>query len=334
VPTRAGCLGALALAVALSPVRATHAQTETFPEPIVGIRNFTHIVASLDRALAFYRDVIGLEPEGLPRVFSGAAAMQVVNITTPGAQSRFTSFSVPGSVGVELVEYQGVDRNPVVHRVQDPGTVIMSFTVRNLDPILARARQGGVRVSTTGGAPVTAPDGTRIIVLQDPDGFFVTLVQPAVLPETSPPAANNVVASNIGVVADDAERTARLYERALGFQTQPVTAWRAAATLMNIAGTAGAQERFSMARVPGTFVTISFHEFAGIDRRPLRSRFQDPGTAVLQLLARDVKAAADAWKKAGGAVISTGGAPVKVGGLTLVVLRDPNSVMLEIISAP
>jgi len=81
-------------------------------------------------------------------------------------------------------------------------------------------------------------------------------------------------------------------------------------------------------------VTISFHEFTGIDRRPLRSRFQDPGTAVLQLLARNVKAASDAWKKAGGEVVTAGGEPVTVGALTLVVLRDPNNVMLEIISAP
>ena len=319
---------------ALAAGTPARAQAPAFPEPITGIRNFTHIVASLDRAIAFYRDVIGLQPDGEPRLFSGAQAMKVVNITTPGAQSRFTSFPVPGSIGVELVEYQGVDRTPAARRVQDPGAAIMTFTVRSLDPILARARQAAVRISTTGGAPVTAPDGTRIIVLQDPDGFFVALVQPSVLPETSAPASNNVVASNISFVAADAERTARLYEQALGFQARPATAWNAASLLMDIAGTAGAQVRFSMARVPGTFVTISFHEFTGIDRRPLRSRFQDPGTAVLQLLARDVKAAADAWKKAGGEVVTAGGEPVTMGALTLVVLRDPNNVMLEIISAP
>jgi lactoylglutathione lyase len=330
----AGCLVVLAGVVALAAGTPTRAQAPAFSEPITGIRNFTHIVASLDRAIVFYRDVIGLQPDGEPRLFSGAAAMKVVNISTPGAQSRFTSFPVPGSIGVELVEYQGVDRTPAARRVQDPGAAIMTFTVRSLDPILARAREAAVRISTSGGAPVTAPDGTRIIVLQDPDGFFVALVQPSVLPETSAPASNNIVASNISVVAADAERTARLYEQALGFQVRPATAWNTAPLLMDIAGTAGAQHRFSLARVPGTFVTISFDEFSGIDRRPLRSRFQDPGTAVLQLLARDVKAAADAWKKAGGEVVTTGGEPVTMGALTLVVLRDPNNVMLEIISAP
>ena len=331
---RGMCLVVVTGVIALAAGTPARAQAPAIPEPISGVRNFTHIIGSLDRAIAFYRDVIGLQPDGEPRLFSGTEAMKVVNISTPGAQSRFTSFPVPGSIGVELVEYQGVDRTPAARRVQDPGAAIMTFTVRSLDPILARARQAAVRIGTTGGTPVTAPDGTRIIVLQDPDGFFVALVQPSVLPETSAPASNNVVASSISLAAADAERTARLYEQALGFQARPATPWNAASLLMDIAGTAGAQVRFSMARVPGTFVTISFHEFTGIDRRPLRSRFQDPGTAVLQLLARNVKAASDAWKKAGGEVVTAGGEPVTVGALTLVVLRDPNNVMLEIISAP
>jgi len=36
-----------------------------------------------------------------------------------------------------------------------------------------------------------------------------------------------------------------------------------------------------------------------------------------------LKAASDAWKKAGGEVVTAGGEPVTVGALTLVVLRDP-----------
>ena len=196
--------------------------------------------------------------------------MKVVNISharravalheLPGAQARSASNRsiTRASIGT-----------PAAPRVQDPGAAIMTFTVRSLDLILTRRDRplsGSARRAAAG-------DGfrrTRIIVLQDPDGFFVALVQPSMLPETSAPASNNVVASNISFVAADAERTARLYEQALGFQARPVTAWNAASLLMDLAGTAGAQERFSMARVPGTFVTISFHEFSGIDRRPLR----------------------------------------------------------------
>jgi hypothetical protein len=48
----------------------------------------------------------------------------------------------------------------------------------------------------------------------------------------------------------------------------------------------------------------------------------------------DVSAVTNAWKKAGGEVITVGGEPINMGALTLVVLRDPNGLMLKSISAP
>jgi hypothetical protein len=61
------------------------------------------------------------------------------------------------------------------------------------------------------------------------------------------------------------------------------------------------------------------------------TRFQDPGTPVLQLLVRDANAVTAAWKQAGGEVVTTGGVPVTVGTLKLVVLRDPDNLMIELI---
>ena len=55
----------------------TPAQTPTSKAGVVGIGNFSHIVTSLDRSVEFYRDVIGLQPDGAPRTFSGELAMKV-----------------------------------------------------------------------------------------------------------------------------------------------------------------------------------------------------------------------------------------------------------------
>jgi predicted enzyme related to lactoylglutathione lyase len=258
-------------------------------------------------------------------------------VTTPGAQSLFASLKVQGSpLGVEIVEYQGVDRRAAQPRLQDPGAAVITFTVRDLDGIVARARRAGIRISTTGGTtgtPTAAARGGRMVILQDPDGFFVALAQPFAVPETLAPASSNIVASRFDVMIADTGRTARLYEQGLGFQMSGGTSSTASA-LRGVAGTLHAQIRSSSAQIAGTATTIGFHEFSGIDRTPLRTRFQDPGTAVLQLLARDVKAVAAAWKKAGGEVVTGGGEPVTMGALTLVVLRDPNNLMLEVISAP
>src|SRR5262245_45409333 len=68
---------------------------------VTGVGNFSHIVASLDRSVQFYRDVLGLAVDGTPRLFSGDAAMRVSNAL--GAQALFTRLPVADSpFGVEV----------------------------------------------------------------------------------------------------------------------------------------------------------------------------------------------------------------------------------------
>jgi len=331
-----GLRRAIAMATAGSAIvhcAIAGAQTTAPSGLVVGVRNFTHIVASLDRSVQFYRDVIGLQTDGAPRVFAGDLAMKVGN--TPGAQSLYTTLPVPGSpIGIEIIEYKDIDRRPVQPRFQDPGAAIITLTVRDLDAIVARAAKSGVHVNTVGGAPMTMPGFARVIVLQDPDGFFVGLVQPFTIPETTAPASSNIIDSSVDIVIADTDRTARLYTEALGFEMRSATEWSADRVTMDVAGTPGAQIKRSIGRIPGTLKTMAFFEFKDVDRKPLQTRFQDPGTAVLQLLVRDVGAVTSAWKKAGGEVVTAGGVPVNLGNLTLAVLRDPNGVMLELISAP
>src|SRR5262245_44344931 len=145
--------GMLWLVAATAP-----AQTPAEPGLITGVGNFSHIVASLDRSIQFYRDVIGLELENAPRVFSGTEAMKVGN--TPGAQSLFATLKVPGSeMGVEVIEYKDIDRRPAQARFQDPGAANLVLTVRDLDAIVARIKKASARINSAGGVPATLPGG-------------------------------------------------------------------------------------------------------------------------------------------------------------------------------
>ena len=266
---------------------------------IVAVGNFSHIVASLDRSVEFYRDVVGLQLQGTPRLFSGDPAMRVGN--TPGAQSLFTTLPVPGSpLGVEIIEYRNIERQPVARRFQDPGAANVVLTVRDIDTIVLRARKMGARINTTGGLPASLPDGSRVILLQDPDGFFVELVQPSAAAETTSSGSSNVIGSSFELVVEDTDRTVRLYREALGLELQAGTTFNAAKLLMETAGTPGAQVRRSVARIPGSPVTLAFLEFKEIERKSLRSRFQDPGTPILQLRVQNIQAVTNAWKRAGG----------------------------------
>jgi predicted enzyme related to lactoylglutathione lyase len=76
---------------------------------------------------------------------------------------------------------------------------------------------------------------------------------------------------------------------------------------------------------------MTFIEFKDIERKPLRTRVQDPGTAILQVLVKDMDTALKNLKAAGGTVVSTGGEAVSIGTARIALVRDPNNLILELI---
>jgi predicted enzyme related to lactoylglutathione lyase len=320
--------------VRISAVAALFTASLAAQSPVVGVGNFSHIVASMDRAIEFYRDVIGLEMSGQPGAFSGNPAIMSLG-NTPGAQSRAATLKVPGSaLGVELIEYKDIDRNPAQPRFQDPGAATLILSVRDIDAIVARVKKSTGRIQTLSGAPATVGAEAKAIFIQDPDGFFIELSQRTPAPETTAPATANIIGGSFEIMVADTDKTMRLYKDALGFEPQASTAFDGNKLLTDTVGTPGAQFKRSVARIPGTMVTMAFLEFKDIDRRPIKTRTQDPGQPILQLRVRDVDAVAKAWKAAGGEIVSTNGEPVTMGTNKIVLLRDPNGLMLEILPAP
>jgi hypothetical protein len=105
---------------------------------------------------------------------------------------------------------------------------------------------------------------------------------------------------------------------------------------MAMGNTPGAQYRSTVLQIPGTQVSIEFPQFKDIDRKPLHTRLQDPGTTVLQLEVRNVDSVVKSLKSAGAAVITAGGEPVEVtigtgATLRIAIVRDPNNLFLELI---
>ena len=323
---------------------ASPAQTPAPATVVAGVGNFSHIVANLERSVAFYRDVIGLEMNLPPQTFSGNPAIMKMG-NTPGAQSRISTLKVPGSqLGVELIEYKDIDRKPADPGFEDPGAANLILTVRDLDAVMARVKQAGTRIVTKAGGPVTMDAGQgksgnaasfRVVFLKDPDGFFVEMSQRNPTPLTTAPSASNVIGGNFEFIANNVEQTAKFYRDALGFDTRADPNFHGDKLRMETAGTPGAQYKRGAAPIPGSTVQMAFLEFKDIARHPLSTRIQDPGTAILQLRIRDLDVAVKALKAAGATVISEGGAPTDFGnGRRLVIVRDPNNLFLELLPAP
>jgi len=329
----AGCLAAVAAGLSLGLTVAQAQGPQPAPAGVVtGVVNFGHIVEDLDHSLAFYRDVLGLEP-GMAMEFSANPAIQAMG-NTPDAESRIATLMVPGmEMGIELIEYRGIGREHQRPHFVDPGAANISLRVRDLDALFPAIRDfPGVNILTAGGEPVTieTPNGSiHALFVQDPDGFVVELSDAP----NAPAGAGPVIAgAAFEPTVADSEESVRFYNDLLGFDFVLGESFNDNQQMAATAGAPGASFRQSRGRIPGTSVTMVLIEFADIERKRLSGRTQDPGTTVLQLEVGDVAALTAKLAAAGVPIVSVGGKPQQVfPGLDIAIVRDPNGMLLELV---
>src|SRR6185369_17023408 len=92
---------------------------------VVRTGNISPIIESLDRSLAFYEGLLHLPvppaPGGGPRPFMVNPGLHKMFSTT-GATERHVDARMPGtSMGIEMIEFHGIERRGVRPQVQDPG---------------------------------------------------------------------------------------------------------------------------------------------------------------------------------------------------------------------
>jgi catechol 2,3-dioxygenase-like lactoylglutathione lyase family enzyme len=58
-----------------------------------------------------------------------------------------------------------------------PGQGMLRLFVRNIDALTVSLKSAGFSVITTGDAPVTLPQGPRVIILRDPNNFYLQLME-------------------------------------------------------------------------------------------------------------------------------------------------------------
>lgn len=300
---------------------------------VVGVGNFSHIVSSLDKSVAFYRDVIGLELTAPPQPFSpNPVIMKLGN--TPGAQSHVAVMKIPGAgFGLELIDYKDIERKPAHPRFQDPGAGNLAILVKDIDSVADRLKKSGAHILTAAGAPVEVQNVERGFFVQDPDGFIIEVTRMNNLPPAASQTEGNIYGASIEITVGDTDRNAKLFHNALGFTLRVNDAFTDNKLMADTAGTPGATFRQSSGNIPGSNVRLSFIEFHSIDREPLDTRVQDPGTSIIQLRVHDVDALIGKLKEAGGTVITTGGEPVSINGRKLAIVRDSNNLFLELLQA-
>jgi catechol 2,3-dioxygenase-like lactoylglutathione lyase family enzyme len=313
---------------------AVSAQTPATTPGVVRTGNVSPIIDSLDRSLAFYETLLHLQVPpnrgGGPRPFFQNPGLHKMFGTT-GATERHVDARIPGtSMGIEMIEFKDIDRRGVRPRVQDPGQVTVVLLVRDVDALLARLTAAGVPVRTPGGRPVPVRDGARGVLIEDPDGRPVELRQLATLPP-SVPAEGDIVGGRLAITVADLDKTVAAYRTALGFEVSTPTRFALDPFVRTLTGVRG-EVRRSVATSPGNGQVFELAEFKGVERTPLQTRLQDPGSVRLQVMVRGIDEVTAALVKAGASVVSDGGVraslPPNFWGITL---RVPDNLYLSLL---
>jgi catechol 2,3-dioxygenase-like lactoylglutathione lyase family enzyme len=303
---------------------------------IIGTGTFTPIVEDMDRSLAFYHDVFGMEVPPLPasgaRPYNNPNPRLFMFFDIPGAKERHQSARVPGiRTGVEPMEIQNVEHKTIQLRVQDPGTATLVLLVRDIDAALARVKQANVPIVTDAGKAVTFADGTRAVLIRDVDNRFIEIRQPASMPETNAPPTSNIVDIRLSIAVNDMDRTKHIYRNVLGFKLEGETAFAADKPTQALTGLSTAETRRSRVQAPGSDLWIEFVEFKGIDRTPLRMHIRDRGAARLQLRTQNIDAMVNAVKSSGLTVLTQGGGAVPIPpDLKGSLVADPNNFFVSL----
>ena len=148
------------------------------PDDLVAIHHVGLHVRDVERSLAFYRDLLGLEL--LARREANADYVADI-VGYPGAIIRMAWLRHPsGGPIVELLQYVKPAGTEVDTATPNPGTTHLAFTVRDIQPTVSRLQAAGVRFRTPAPIAITAgPNrGGFGVYLVDPDGITLELLQP------------------------------------------------------------------------------------------------------------------------------------------------------------
>lgn len=133
-------------------------------------------ISNLERALEFWRNILGFELSHIAHQ-TGEMAEQITGVE--GAELKLAVLKAPGGHKIELLEYLAPpDRKQVALRPCDIGHVHVALLVDDLGAILERIAVSGWKAAGKPQTLTKGPNaGKRVVYVRDPDGTTIEFME-------------------------------------------------------------------------------------------------------------------------------------------------------------
>lgn len=265
-------------------------------------------IGDLQTAVHFYHDLLGVGFAGDPiqpvRFFSSQPLIDFVS-SPPQSEFRAVNMPIPGTsvdpgtvpeMVVEAIEFRNIDRDQYIPRLQDPGVLNLKLLVRDLDKTVDTLKKEGVPIVTAGGIPVSVSPmpgltgNARAIMVRDPDGYPVELVEISPTPATNAPAGSNIIGAHASLVVADIGKTLNFYRGLIGpdLRTWQSTDFRRDDAYNQLRNTPNAELRLATMLIPGSSFIVELIQYRNIESKPYRPKIQDIGPGHLAFMVKDM----------------------------------------------
>lgn len=307
---------------------------------VLRVDSYGHTVADLDKTLAFYHDLLGLEVDMVStEAKPNASLSRLTNLD--GAKFRTARIKIPNAAfELALLEVTGVPRLAGSGKHTDPGVVVLNLSVRDIDLAFKALKAAGVPTMNDGATPTRLSGDTRAVWVRDPDGYLVEIIQRdarswfSVPPPPLAPVAGSryVINGALGITVSDLDRGLALYHDVFDFKLKE----KQVVLRPDMAEMVGISQQtfFRVALGNCAWIRCELYQFGNLPQTPLRLHIQDPGAPIMALYVRNLEQVKAQMLMKGAQVVSRDGAAVREGETLSILMQDRDGIYIELMQKP
>ena len=294
-------------------------------EPVVStIKGISHVslsVRELNRAVMFYKNVVGLQETNRYRIKASTA----IEKKSGFAHTARTVAVMQGpNARIELIQFDGAAKQPAsTMPIPGPGITHICYQIPSVASVYAQAKAGGASVVSRGTTMVDRGYGIKYAYIRDVDSLLFEIEQ-----IEKPKFSDSVWVGHVAIVTHDIDRLVAFYKQLLGVDPQNrIDNIKNSPKLNDIANIDDLRLRGAWFKTGNMMLEIWQFDNPATVPPTNTARFNQIGYQQIGFEVRDIDRA---YKRLAATGVNFLSAPVKTGESSSVFLRDPDGNLLSL----